>query len=150
MRLRKALLMSIVASAAILTPAATAVSHDIVYSIVNNSTTPAQPGATVSGSNSMSTSAVFEGDLFVSCDALDYSRVHKDATQKVTCRSPSRTTHTLSYRAYTGVSSFHTGTATFNCNAGETMTLTFTGSGASITYSPSCSASTDSDTDDPS
>ena len=155
MRLRRPLFVSIVASAAILTPTAATWADsppalvDIAYAIVNNSTTPAQPEATITGSNARSTSAVFEGDLFVSCDATTYSRVHKDATPHLTCQVRSSDTHTLSYKVYTGPSDTHTATATFNCEANETMTLTFTGGGTSITYSPSCGASTDDDTTDP-
>ena len=142
-----AFLKSIVATAAMLTPAAAtwADTSDILYTIVNNSTTPAPADV----------NDIDEGDLFVSCSTsliATASRILKDTKHELSCQVPAgTTTHTMAYSVVTGFDSLHSGTVDYDCEATETMVLTFTGSGTNIIYSPSCSVSnktTDGTTDD--
>ncbi len=151
----RAFLRPIVAAATILAPAAAMcetsvaqVAQDITYTVINNTTTPAQQAAT----QYQAGRAVAAGELYVRCTEREHDyAVAKDTTKDVPC-SKFSDAHNLVYGAAIGPTQDHTGTAAWDCDfdAGETtMELTFTGSGTGITYSSSCSSSaTDDDTTD--
>ena len=139
MRLQGTFLKSIVAMAAMLTPAvatgtggstvATTSWQNITYTIINNTTTPIPEG------NDHGVTS--EGVMGVSCDATNFNIILKDVTQDIPCYKLPSETHTLTYIA--AGQETPSGTVDWNCETGEKMQLTFTGSGTGITYStPSC------------
>ncbi len=149
MTLHKAFLRCIVAAAVILTPAAASAAGDtrtfttIVYTIVNNTTTPTPAGR--------DPTKVPAGVLPASCDGLHWYGHLKDTTQDKECQmdttpktdsdgNPVEPTHTLTYSVHTGAgpNTLQSGTVDWACKAGQKMKLTFTGSGAGVTYSSTC------------
>ncbi len=150
----------LVAVAAILTPAtavasdetdadATQISRngriyngDILYKVINNTTTPAPEGGDAETQP--------EGLLIVDCNYQTRNhRVLKDTTtDNILCLMRFGVTDPFTYSVWLKSDQKHTGETEWDCRPGEKKELTFTGSGTSVTFSSNCTGTAYADMDD--
>ena len=115
--------------------------YNIVYTIVNNTTTPL-PDDLPPGTSDR----IQAGHLSVSCDGRAFGGWDKGATRTHTCGANTGETHTLTYSWPFGLAEeYHPLTVPFACQRGQGATVTFTGSGSGITASQTCTGTATAD-----